>query len=195
MSTRRELLSLFALTALAAVVRFAFLGHQSFWFDEAVTVELVRKSLLGMLKALPNTESTPPLYYVLAWGWAKVFGTGEVGLRSLSALLGTATVPVVFFIGRLYGSSRAGLLGAALVACSPLLVWYSQEARAYALLGLLSALSVLAFEGARRRPSGSRLASWASPTTVLEKSSGVNSRSSSNTLAPALARARALKVW
>ena len=33
---------------------------------------------------------------MLAWGWAKAFGTGEVGLRSLSALFGAATVPVAY---------------------------------------------------------------------------------------------------
>ena len=40
---------------------------QSYWFDEAVTVELVRKPLGAMLSAIPGSESTPPLYYVLAW--------------------------------------------------------------------------------------------------------------------------------
>jgi uncharacterized membrane protein len=148
------------ITALAAVLRFAFLDQQSFWFDEAVTVQLVHKSFGGMLGALPNTESTPPLYYVFAWGWSRIFGTGEVGLRALSAVVGTATVPVAFAIGRLFVSRRAGLFGAALVACSPLLVWYSQEARAYALLAFLSALSVLAFGHALRRPTWKSLTLW-----------------------------------
>ena len=53
-----------------------------------------------MLRSVRVSESNPPLYYVLAWGWAKAFGTGEAGLRSLSALLGAATVPVGFLIGR-----------------------------------------------------------------------------------------------
>lgn len=90
----RHLYALVALTVLAGVLRFATLDVQSFWLDESVTVGLVREDLGGMLSAIPDSESTPPLYYVLAWGWAKLFGTGEVGLRSLSALFGTATVPV-----------------------------------------------------------------------------------------------------
>ncbi|MDP9231559.1 MAG: glycosyltransferase family 39 protein [Actinomycetota bacterium] len=147
--------------ALAAALRFGFLNQQSFWFDEAVTVELVHKSLPKMLAALPNSESTPPLYYVLAWGWSRIFGTGEVGLRALSALLGTATVPLSFAIGRLFVSKRAGLFAAGLVACSPFLVWYSQEARSYALLAFLSALSVLVFGHALRRPTPRAFTSWA----------------------------------
>jgi mannosyltransferase len=157
----RPLLPLAVITAAAATLRFGFLDQQSFWFDEAVTIHLVRKSLTGMFGALPGSESTPPLYYLLAWVWSRIFGTGEVGLRSLSAVLGTATVPVAFLLGRLFASYRAGLFAAVLVACSPLLIWYSQEARCYALLVLLSSLSVLAFEHARRRPGTRELTRWA----------------------------------
>jgi mannosyltransferase len=163
---RRSLVPLAVITAAAAGLRFAFLNQQSFWFDEAVTVHLVHKSLLGMFRSLPGSESTPPLYYLLAWVWSRIFGTGEVGLRSLSAVLGTATVPVAFLLGRLFASYRAGLFAALLVACSPLLIWYSQEARCYALLVLLSALSVLAFEHARRRPGGRALTRWTVVATL-----------------------------
>jgi mannosyltransferase len=113
-----------------------------------------------MLASLPSSESTPPLYYVLAWLWSKTFGTGEVGLRALSALLGAATVPVAYAAGTLLVSRRAGIFTAGLVACSPLLVWYSQEARSYALLALLSALSLLFFREAWLRPSPRALALW-----------------------------------
>ena len=134
-----------ALTVLAALLRFRTLNAQSFWFDEAVTVTLVRGSFSSMLRALPDLESTPPLYYVLAWLWARAFGTGEIGLRSLSALLGTATVPVVYAIGATLVGRRVGAFAAAFTAVSPLLVWYSQEARSYALLVLLSSVSLLFF--------------------------------------------------
>ena len=71
-----------------AVLRFATLDAQSLWYDEAVTAQLLQMDLGAMLRAIPDSESTPPLYYVLAWLWTQVCGTGEVGLRSLSALLG-----------------------------------------------------------------------------------------------------------
>src|SRR5215208_3044763 len=136
----RSVQLLAGITAAAAALRFATLDVQSFWFDEATTVHLVRMDLGGMLGAIPDSESTPPVYYVLAWLWTNVFGVGEVGLRSLSALVGTATVPVVYALGRRVASERAALIAAALAATNPLLVWYSQEARAYALLVLLCAL-------------------------------------------------------
>ena len=141
----RELQVLGGIVALAALARFATLDEQSYWYDEAVTVGLIRMDFGDMLDRIPESESTPPLYYALAWLWAKVFGTGEVGLRSLSALCGTAFVPVAYAIGTRAVGARVGLVAAGLAAVNPLLVWYSQEARVYALLVLLSGLSFLFF--------------------------------------------------
>ena len=149
------------LTALAAVLRFAGIGHQGFWFDEASTVVLVHFSPGQMLGLIPQTESTPPLYYCLAWIWARVFGYGEAGLRSLSALAGVLTVPLVYGAGAKLISRRAGLIAAALTACNPFLIWYSQEARAYALLVALSALALLACAYALSEPSPRTLGAWA----------------------------------
>src|SRR6266508_3328638 len=69
-----------------ALLRFSDLGARSFWRDEGATVELVRRSFVSMLRALPGSEGTPPLYYVLIWPWSRIFGSDEVGLRSFSAL-------------------------------------------------------------------------------------------------------------
>ncbi|HEY2160493.1 MAG TPA: glycosyltransferase family 39 protein [Solirubrobacteraceae bacterium] len=149
-----------ALTVLAALLRFYRLGHQGFWFDEANTALLVHFSPGKMLGLVPQTESTPPLYYCVAWAWARVFGYGETALRSLSAVAGVLTVPVAYGAARKLISVRAGLIAAALTACSPLLVWYSQEARAYALLVLLCAASLLAFAHVLERPTGRWAAAW-----------------------------------
>ena len=134
--------ALLAVVLAGTAVRFATLDVQSLWLDEAVTHDLVTRSLGGMLRAIPGSESTPPLYYVLAWGWVRLFGAGAVGLRSLSALFGSATIAMMAAIGYRVAGWRASLAAAALVAASPLLIWYSQEARAYALLVLLSAVTL-----------------------------------------------------
>ena len=130
------------LTLAAAVIRFSTLGLQSFWLDEGYTERLLRMSLSGMLRAIPRTESTPPVYYVLAWVWVRVFGNGEVGVRSLSALAGVLTVPVAYALARRLAGARAAVIAGLLVTVSPLLVWFSQEARAYALATLLTAVSL-----------------------------------------------------
>lgn len=132
------------LTLLGAVLRFATLGVQAYHHDEIVTASRVLRVGFGhAMDAVGFSESAPPLYYALAWLWTQVTGTSEWGLRSLSAFAGVATIPVAYFIGRELRSARTGLLAAALVAVNPMLLWYSQEARAYALLGLFCALSLL----------------------------------------------------
>jgi uncharacterized membrane protein len=150
------------LVVVAAALRFPTLATQSFWHDEAVTVGRVLKpSLGGTLHAVGSSEATPPFYYVLAWLWTRVFGLGEFGIRSMSALFGVALVPVMWGAGRRLLWPRAGLVAAALTAVSPFLVWYSQEARAYILLAFLCGASLLLLARALERPSTGRLAAWA----------------------------------
>jgi 4-amino-4-deoxy-L-arabinose transferase-like glycosyltransferase len=144
------------LTLLAGILRFATLGVQAYHHDEIVTASrILRGSFFHAMDAVGFSESAPPLYYALAWFWTQVTGTGELGLRSLSAVAGVATVPVAYLIGVELRGRRAGLVAAALVAVNPMLLWYSQEARAYALLVLLCAISLLycvrALRGGKRR--------------------------------------------
>ncbi len=151
-----------AITAAAAAVRFASLGVQSYHHDEVITaMRVLPGSFADMLHAVRVSESNPPLYYVLAWLWAHVFGRAEVGLRSLSALLGTLTVPVGYLIGRTLSSRRTGIALAAILALNPMLIWYSQEARSYALLVLCASVSMLFFLRALKTRGGRDLALWA----------------------------------
>lgn len=155
-----------AVTAAAALLRFWGIGRQGFWYDEATTAWLLRGTLGQMLARLPHTESTPPLYYLLAWVWVRLFGDTQTGLRSLSALAGVATVPVAFAAARELAGRRVALLAAGLVAVNPFLVWYSQEARSYALLVLAATVALWLFARAREQPSPKRLALWALAAVV-----------------------------
>ena len=113
-----------------------------------------------MVRTIPHSEATPYLYYVLVWPWTHLFGSSEAGIRSFSALAGTATVVAAYGAGAALLSRRVGLIAAALVAVNPFLIWYSQEARAYALVTLFIAVGLWflgrALEGYRRA-----LAGWA----------------------------------
>jgi len=160
MAERHEAV-LIAVVAVGAILRFSTLTTQSFDLDETVTVALLHHGFSGMLNAIPETESTPPLYYVLAWLWTKVVGLNEAGLRSLSALAGTAMIPLAYATAKRLASRNAGLIAAALTAVSPWLIWYSQEARAYCLFALLSLASFSSFIGAMESPTKRRLVRWA----------------------------------
>jgi 4-amino-4-deoxy-L-arabinose transferase-like glycosyltransferase len=149
------------LTLAAAALRFATLGVQSYHHDEIVTASrILRDGFWHAMEAVGFSESAPPLYYVLAWLWTQLVGTGEVGLRSLSALAGVATVPIAFLLGAELSSRRAGVVAAGLVAVNPMLLWYSQEARAYSLFVLLTALSLLYFVRALDRGRRRDVVAW-----------------------------------
>jgi mannosyltransferase len=152
-----------ALLILAAALRLSTLGLQSLWYDEAFTpVHVFHPGLGATLHSVVHTENTPPLWYVLLWAWTRVLGTGAVALRLPSALFGVATVAVAWAIGREPTGRRAtAIAAAAFVAVNPLFVWYSQEARAYALFVLLVALAMLCFLRARDSPTPGRLAAFA----------------------------------
>ena len=156
-----------AIAGTGVALRFSTLGLQSYHHDEVITAARVLPGSFGhMLHEVHRSESTPWLYYVIGWAWSKAFGLGEVGLRSLSALFGAATIPVAFLIGRELAGRRAGLIAMALVAVNPMLIWYSQEARAYSLLVFCCALSLLYFLRFRRSARGTDLALWAGTSAL-----------------------------
>ena len=151
-----------ALLLLAAGLRLSTLDLQSFWYDEAFTpVRVLHTSLEATLRSVVHTENSPPLWYLIAWLDARLLGDGEVALRLPSALAGIATVGVVWAIGHELAGRRCALLAAALVAVNPLFVWYSQEARVYALFALCTAVALLCCVRARREPTRGRMAAFA----------------------------------
>ena len=88
-------IAVLALTGVAAALRFATIGEQSHWYDETITASMLDGSLADVFRGVVDTESTPPLYYVVAWLWTQVVGSDEAQLRSLSAL--AWVLPAVVF--------------------------------------------------------------------------------------------------
>lgn len=134
----------YLILGLAAFLRVNNLARQSLWADEGNSVALAGRSF-GEIAQAAALDIHPPLYYWLLSLWTRVFGTSEVAVRSLSVVLGVATVWLVFLLGRRLFGRVAGLVAAFLLAISPLHVYYSQEARMYALLAFWAALMMLGF--------------------------------------------------
>lgn len=138
--------------ALAAALRFAHLGAKSIWSDEAFSISMATLSWSAFWRMITTSEANMSLYYFVLRGWVH-FGDSSWWVRSLSALFGVATVPVVYRLGREIFSRRAGLLAAFLVAINLFHIQYSQQARSYSLVVLLVAVSFLSFlECLRQRP-------------------------------------------
>lgn len=137
-----------AIVAAAALLRFAALGDKSLWFDEAFALHAATRPLPEMLNLIVRGDTHPPLYYLLLSVWIRWFGTGEAALRSLGAILSTATVTGTWWLGRRLGGTTVGALAAFLLAVSAFHVQAAQEARMYPLLGLLTLASWIALQQA-----------------------------------------------
>jgi 4-amino-4-deoxy-L-arabinose transferase-like glycosyltransferase len=152
-----------ALTVVGAALRLPFLGLESLWYDETFTLSVVEQDSLGaLLDRVRETESTPPLYYLVTWAFTQlVDSTGDAALRAPAALAGVLCVPASYLAVRRLCGERIGLAVAALTAVSPVLVEYSLNARAYPLVVLFGCLSLWALGEAVERRGGRWLAAWA----------------------------------
>ena len=86
-----------------------------------------------------------PLYFIGLHFWISFFGNSEVALRAMSAVFGILSVLVIYWVGCALFNRRVGLISSLLSTISLFHIQYSQEARPYSLLLLLSLLSFLFF--------------------------------------------------
>jgi dolichyl-phosphate-mannose-protein mannosyltransferase len=136
-------LAVAGLTALAFAIRLSGFD-QGLYGDELSTAWIVKGQSLGhvLSEVHSDAEITPPLYFVLAWLTSKL-GASPDWLRLGSLIAGTATIPLVYAIGARTVGRAGGVVAAAVVTLSPVLVYYSTEARAYAVMAAFVAASTL----------------------------------------------------
>jgi 4-amino-4-deoxy-L-arabinose transferase-like glycosyltransferase len=150
---------------LAALLRLLQLGSESLWWDEALTVAIVRLDWGSFSWVLSHKEANMGLYYCLLRLWINL-GESEFVLRSLSALTGVLGVSLVYVLGKRLFDTKVGLMGAALLATNSFHIQYSQEARGYSLMVLLTALSSLFFLRAIEQSSRNEWAGYILTATL-----------------------------
>lgn len=148
------------LLALAAMLRFVWLGHASLWIDELFSVCWSQLDLHFLLGEGARAETNPPTYYVLLHSWMEIFGTTEIAVRALSALISTGTVLVVYAMGRMMVDRPTALLAGLFMAVNPVAIASAQEARAYALSALLDGMGLLSIVGYVRHLETVGTRSW-----------------------------------
>jgi len=136
-SYERDWLAFSAILLIGAVLRFYQLGAPSLWNDEIFSWYFQKQGLHFLWSEGLVLEPTPPLYYGLLALWTSLAGDSEAGLRSLSVIASLLTIFVVWRVGReLFTDRRHGWLAALIFALAPTSIYYAQEARTYALVGL-----------------------------------------------------------
>jgi mannosyltransferase len=133
-----------AVAALAAALRWFRIDAQSLWYDEGISAHQLTRSFPEIMRA-SALDTHPPLYYWTLKAWSDMFGSAEVGLRSLSAVWGLLAVVCTWLIGRRLFGTLAATLAALLLTAAPLAVYYSQEVRMYAQVTTLALVAVYAY--------------------------------------------------
>lgn len=141
---RRPAALVLAITAVGAALRIALAGQDMF-ADELSTYWIVSGHGLGGVISTVHTDAeiTPPLYFALAWLSTRISLAPE-WLRMPSLIAGIATIPAVYAVGARTVGRTAAVVATALTALSPFMLYYSGEARGYALMMCLVVLSTLA---------------------------------------------------
>lgn len=122
------------------------LGTESIWLDEAFSIDFSAYYSVGsIIEESASTQTHPPLYFILLHFWINLFGTSEVATRSLSAIFGIISILLIYQVGSTLFNRKVGLISGFLSAISSYHIYYSQEARSYTFLLLLSLLSYFLF--------------------------------------------------
>lgn len=169
-----------ALSVLGFLLRRYHLGDESLWFDEADIVRRAGQSLPTLLGNFTQAGENGPLYTLLLHFWLSaikgaplfaralhlVFGHNDEALvRGLSAVFGACAIPLMYLFGERVGGRTLGFIAAILLTFNPFHIWYSQDAKMYTLLVLLSLASSLLYlealeEGKPRLWAGYVACTW-----------------------------------
>ena len=159
-----------ALTAIiiaGAALRLTALNRQSLWFDEIDVVVRAQQPLGTVMRTFVAEGENGPLYNILLALWVRLAGISEIAVRFPSAIAGTLAIPLMYLLARRLAGSTTGLLSAGLLAISPYHVWYSQEAKMYALVVLLALASSAGLVEALERNRALWWAVYAMLTTLM----------------------------
>lgn len=133
-TNQTEVILLVLIFLIGAFLRFyrlpeymTFLGDEG--RDALVWLRMIRKGkfvLIGPVTSIGNMY-LGPLYYYLALPWFILFGLSPIGPSVMVAVLGMATVGLVWWVAREWFNREAGLVAAFLYAISPVVVVYSRS--------------------------------------------------------------------
>ena len=144
---RQHLRTLIPILGVFIVLACYGIDRQSLWEDEYNSLWRVTTSKYPVWK-----DGHGFLYFALLNLWIQ-FGTSELVLRSLSVLIGALAVCLTYVVGIELLGRRVAVVGTWLIASSPFLIWYSQEARYITLVLVATLLSMYAFHRLISRPN------------------------------------------
>lgn len=175
------------LLALGVATAFFRLDGHGLWGDEIWQALWSRQQ--GLVETIWRFRAPPdfPLHFILVQ-LATSFSRDSFWVRLPSALLGAATVPLLFALGRRVFDKPTAIFAAVLLAISPFHIWFAQDARPYAALAGYSLLSLFFFTGLLKQPT---LLAWLGLTIATT----LNLYNHFFSLMPILSESVVLGIW
>ncbi len=147
-------------------LRLLLLDSKGLWLDETFSIWMANLKVDEMLQWVVKIDQHPPLYYFLLHFWIGLNSSSPYFVRLFSVLFGTATIPIIYLIGKRMSGPLMGVAAAAFLAFSPFNVYYAQEARMYTLLMFNVSVAVYALVRLLSEPGDPRRR-WNPPVTSL----------------------------
>jgi len=129
------------------MLRLFRLDYKSFWVDEIFSISISRAEIRYVLLDPMN----PPLYYFILHIFM-FFGINEITARLPSVIFGILSIPLIYKVGDSLFGQKIGLISSFLLSISAMHIYFSQEARTYALSTFFSLMSLfVCFSAAKRK--------------------------------------------
>lgn len=120
-----------------------FLGVAPLWLDEAGSYYYISRGSLAQLLNILKVDTGLPLYYIVLFFWAKVFGHSEVALRSFSYIFYVANIGLMYFLMQRLFSVPISRWSVVILALSSYMLNQAADARMYMLEIFLCLLSYM----------------------------------------------------
>ena len=138
-----NILYIFLLLVIAIGIRLLYI-NMPFWYDEACSWFSAKQTFpMGIFDNLLHLDlQHTPLYFLILHVWMKIFGDSEIAIRSLSIIFGIGTVPLVYIVAKKIVPNIVAIFACLVATVSPVLVFFSVEARMYPLAVFMVLLSL-----------------------------------------------------
>lgn len=159
--------SLVLILLLSFYLRIHNLGSLDFWGDEGLSVSIARQESFSQFITKMFYTGQQPLYHLILRIWISLFGSSEFVVRLPNIFIGLATIYTLYKFCSTFFDKNTGIICALLTGLSAFHLNFSQEARPYNLMCLLSILSFYYFLQITKEYSKPKMAYYVLSSTLL----------------------------